>query len=124
MSALELSTAAREGLPVKFFVLDDQAYHYMQTLQKAAYARTTATIIARLDFAALAAGFGVGYQEIVKCEDLEAGIRAAFCKPGPVLVRVQTDYGTSWVAAVAQANERLSVPAIRRRSASNRRAGR
>ena len=34
MSATEISTAAREGLPVKFFVLDDQAYHYMQELQK------------------------------------------------------------------------------------------
>ena len=27
MTAMEVSTAAREGLPVKFFVLDDQAYH-------------------------------------------------------------------------------------------------
>ena len=64
MSAMEISTAAREGLPVKFFVLDDQAFHYMQVLQKPAYLRTTATILARLDYAALAKGFGVGYQEI------------------------------------------------------------
>ena len=64
MSAMEISTAAREGLPVKFFVLDDQAYHYMQVLQQPAYLRTTATILARLDYAALAQGFGVGYQEI------------------------------------------------------------
>ena len=34
MTAMEISTAAREGLPVKFFVLDDQAYHYMQVLQE------------------------------------------------------------------------------------------
>ena len=27
-----MPTAARERLPVKFFVLDDQAYHYMQEL--------------------------------------------------------------------------------------------
>ena len=47
---------------MKFFVLDDQAYHYMQMLQKPAYRRTTATILARLDYAALAKGFGVGYQ--------------------------------------------------------------
>src|SRR5438034_3687921 len=39
----ELSTAARAGLPVKFFILDDQAYHYMQVLQHSAYRRTTAT---------------------------------------------------------------------------------
>src|SRR5207249_3257074 len=45
MSAMEISTAARERLPVKFFVLDDQAYHYMQELQRPAYLRTTATIL-------------------------------------------------------------------------------
>ncbi len=54
MSAMEISTAAREGLPVKFFILDDQAYHYMQMLQKPAYLRTTATILARMDYPSLA----------------------------------------------------------------------
>ena len=34
MSGMELSTAARTGLPVKFFILDDGAYHYMQMLQE------------------------------------------------------------------------------------------
>ena len=34
MSAMEMSTAARAGLPVKFFVFDDGAYHYMQMLQE------------------------------------------------------------------------------------------
>jgi acetolactate synthase-1/2/3 large subunit len=103
MSAMEISTAAREGLPVKFFVLDDQAYHIMQTLQKAAYLRTTATILARLDYAALAQGFGVHYQEITCNEGLEAGVRGALCQPGPVLTRVVTDYGDRplrWVDAV------------------------
>ena len=104
MSAMEISTAAREGLPVKFFVLDDQAYHYMQVLQKPAYLRTTATILARLDYAALAQGFGVGYQEIAG--HARAGRRrsaAALCHPGPVLVRVATDYGDRkirWMEAV------------------------
>jgi acetolactate synthase-1/2/3 large subunit len=93
MSAMEISTAARECLPVKFFVLDDQAYHYMQALQKPAYLQTTATILARLDYAALAHGFGVGYQEIDLSCELEAGIRGALDMPGPVLVRVVTDYG-------------------------------
>ena len=93
MSAMEISTAAREGLPVKFFVLDDQAYHYMQALQKQAYRRTTATILARLDYAALAKGFGVGYLEIAAPQELEGGIKAALDYPGPVLTRVVTDYG-------------------------------
>jgi acetolactate synthase-1/2/3 large subunit len=93
MTAMEMSTAARECLPVKFFVLDDQAYHYMQTLQKQAYRRTTATILAHLDYAALAKALGLGYQEIVGPGDLEGGLHAALSCPGPVLVRVVTDYG-------------------------------
>ncbi len=102
MSMVEISTAAREGLPVKFFVLDDQAYHYMQVLQKSAYRRTTATVLARLDYAALARGFGVAYQEISGDGELEAGIRGALVHPGPVLTRVRTDYGARpvrWIEA-------------------------
>jgi acetolactate synthase-1/2/3 large subunit len=103
MSALEITTAGREGLPVKFFILDDQAYHYMQMLQKPAYLRTTATILARLDYAAMAQAFGVAYQEIPSHADLDARVRGAVCHPGPVLVRVVTDYGNRkvrWVEAV------------------------
>jgi acetolactate synthase-1/2/3 large subunit len=103
MSAMEISTTAREGLPVKFFVLDDQAYHYMQTLQKAAYQRTTATMLAGLDYSALAKGFGVAYNEITCEAKLEDGIRAALCHDGPVLTRVATDYGNRpvrWIEAV------------------------
>src|SRR5262249_50096280 len=50
MSAIEMSSAARSGLPVRFFVLDDGAYHYMQMLQEPVYRRTTATDIARIDY--------------------------------------------------------------------------
>ncbi|HKA06535.1 MAG TPA: thiamine pyrophosphate-binding protein, partial [Gemmataceae bacterium] len=88
MSGMEISTAGRENLPVKFFILDDQAYHYMQRLQKAAYLRTTATILARMDYSAYAQAMGVGYLEIDSTSKLEAGIRAAMAYPGPVLVRV------------------------------------
>jgi acetolactate synthase-1/2/3 large subunit len=103
MSAMEISTAARECLPVKFFVLDDQAFHYMQTLQKSAYLRTTATILARLDYAALAQGFGVAYHEVGGSDDLDAAVRGALCQKGPVLTRVLTDYGdrpVRWIDAV------------------------
>jgi acetolactate synthase-1/2/3 large subunit len=103
MSAMELSTAARESLPVKFFVLDDQAYGIMQALQKPAYLRTTATILARLDYGALARALGVGYQEILCTSDLEPCIRGALEMPGPVLTRVATDYRKRpirWLEAV------------------------
>jgi acetolactate synthase-1/2/3 large subunit len=92
MSAVEISTAGRECLPVKFFVLDDQAYHYMQLLQMPAYLRTTATMLARLDYRALAQGLNVAYQEINTSDNLEACIRGVLCQDGPVLVRVVTDY--------------------------------
>lgn len=103
MSGMEVSTAARENWPVKIFVLDDQAYHYMQTLQKSAYLRTTATILARLNYQALAQGWGVTYNEILGNADLESGIQTALCHPGPVLTRVVTDYGKRccrWIEAV------------------------
>jgi acetolactate synthase-1/2/3 large subunit len=102
MSNPEISTAAREGLPVKFFVLDDQAYQFMQQLQRPAYLRTTATILARLDYRALAQGWGVAYQEIGNLGELDAAIRGALQHPGPVLTRVVTDYRNRpirWVAA-------------------------
>jgi acetolactate synthase-1/2/3 large subunit len=88
-----MTTAAREGLPVKFFILDDHAYHYMQALQMKAYHRTTATFLAHLNYAALAHAFGLEYVEINGPDNLCAGIQAALGLPGPVLTRVVTDYG-------------------------------
>jgi acetolactate synthase-1/2/3 large subunit len=102
MSAMEITTAARECLPVKFFVLDDQQYHIMKALQMPAYRRTTATVLARLDYAALAKGFGVGYNEIRANADLDSGVRRSLGMPGPVLTRVAADYGDRpirWVDA-------------------------
>jgi acetolactate synthase I/II/III large subunit len=114
MSGMEISTAGRENLPVKFFILDDQAYHYMQRLQKAAYLRTTATILARMDYSAYAQAMGVGYLEIDSTSKLEAGIRAAMAYPGPVLVRVIVDYRDRkirWIDAVARRYLREMTPA-------------
>ena len=105
MTGMELSTAARAGLPVKFFILDDHAYHYMQALQIKAYRRTTATILAHLDYAALAKGFGLEYVEINGPDNLCGGIQAALEHPGPVLTRVVTDYGkrpVRWIDATRQ----------------------
>ena len=103
MAMQELSTAARESLPVKCFILDDRAYHYMQMLQQPAYQRTTATHLAKLDYRALAQGFGVAYQEITTTDNLDASVCAALRHAGPVLVRVVTDYNDRkirWIEAV------------------------
>jgi acetolactate synthase-1/2/3 large subunit len=108
MTAMEISTAAREGLPVKFFILDDQVYHYMQALQRQAYKRTTATVLAHLDYEALAKGFGVGYQVIADPHELEPAIRGALEHNGPVLVRVVTDYGKRPLRWLSAAKDRFT----------------
>lgn len=104
MSAIELATAARDGLAVKVFVLDDGAYHYMQKLQESAFRRTTATVLPRLDYAAFAQAVGVGYREI-GCGDLEGNIAAVLAEPGPILIRIVADYGerpVRWIASVRE----------------------
>jgi acetolactate synthase-1/2/3 large subunit len=103
MSAMEMSSAARAGLPVKFFVFDDGAYHYMQMLQEPVYRRTTATEIARIDYAAFAKGVGVGYNPIACNADVAPGIQRAFGLPGPILTHVRVSYDgreIRWLSAL------------------------
>jgi len=92
MTGLEASTAARSALPVKFFLLDDGAYHYMQMLQEPVYGRTTATHLANIDYAALSKGLGLAYHCIHANDDLGPGIMRTLATPGPVLCRVTIGY--------------------------------
>ncbi len=92
MTGLEASTAARSALPVKFFILDDGAYHYMQMLQEPTFRRTTATEIARLDFAALAKALNLTYNCISSNDEIGSGLARALACPGPVLTRVIVSY--------------------------------
>jgi len=103
MSGMELSTAARTGLPVKFFILDDGAYHYMQMLQEPVYRRTTATEIAAINHSHFAAAMGMAYNEILGNHDVGAGIMRALCTPGPVLTKVCVSYDgrdIRWLSAL------------------------
>ncbi len=103
MSGMELSTAARTGLPVKFFILDDGAYHYMQMLQEPVYRRTTATEIASINHGAFAAAMGLAYNEITHNADIGAGILRALCTPGPVLTKICVSYDgrdIRWLSAL------------------------
>ena len=92
MSAIEMSTAARAGLPVKFFVFDDGAYHYMQMLQEPVYRRTTATEIANINYAAFAQGVGLTYNPIMSNAEIGCGLQRALHTPGPVLTHVRVSY--------------------------------
>ena len=103
MSGLEASTASRSALPVKFFLLDDGAYHYMQMLQEPTYKRTTATEIARLDFAGIARGLNLAYNCIASNDDIPSGIARALNTPAPVLTRVVVSYDgrdIRWLSAL------------------------
>jgi acetolactate synthase-1/2/3 large subunit len=103
MSAIETSTAVRAGLPVKFFVLVDGAYAYMQKLQEPVYRRTTATELARVDYAAFAQAFGLAYNRICQNVDVASGIARALATPGPVLTEVDVSYDgreIRWLNAV------------------------
>ena len=102
LSGLEMTTAVRDGLPVKFFILDNQSYAYMEKLQQQAYRRTTATRLARIDYPAFAKGLGLAYAEILSTDCAEPVLRSVLETPGPVMVRVVTDYGERpirWIEA-------------------------
>jgi acetolactate synthase-1/2/3 large subunit len=92
MAAMELTTAARMNLPVKVFVLDDGAYHYMQMLQEPSFGRTTATQLAHLDYAAFARACGLAYLCIPSSDHIPRGVHSALHTPGPVLVQVKISY--------------------------------
>src|SRR5207302_7578312 len=86
-----------------FFVLDNQAYKYMQALQMPAYMRTTATMLAHLDYCALATAFGLTYVDINSANALDEQVQSVMATHGPVLARVVTDYGDRpirWIEAV------------------------
>lgn len=103
MSGMEISTSARKGLPVKFFILDDGAYHYMQMLQEPVYRRTTATEIATINHSAFAAAMGLAYNEILSNQDVAGGIMRALCTPGPVLTKICVSYDgrdIRWLSAL------------------------
>jgi acetolactate synthase-1/2/3 large subunit len=64
----------------------------MQMLQEPAYRRTTATEIARINFAAFAQAVGLAYNEIPHNADIACGINRALGFPGPILTRVIIGY--------------------------------
>ena len=116
MSAMEMSSAARAGLPVKFFVFDDGAYHYMQMLQEPVYRRTTATEIARIDYAAFARGVGLGYNQIACNADVLPGIQRTLGLAGPVLTHVIVSYEgreIRWLSALRSQYIEVSTPVRR-----------
>jgi acetolactate synthase-1/2/3 large subunit len=64
----------------------------MQMLQEPTFRRTTATELARVDFAHYAAAMGLAYNVIEHNADLLGGVALAIGHPGPILTRVVISY--------------------------------
>ena len=64
----------------------------MQMLQEPVYRRTTATEIARIDYAAFAQSVGLTFNQIASNADVLPGLQRAVATPGPVLTQVLVSY--------------------------------
>jgi acetolactate synthase-1/2/3 large subunit len=64
----------------------------MQMLQEPVFRRTTATEIARIDFAAFSQSVGLAFNQIATNADVLGGIQRAVACPGPVLTQVLVGY--------------------------------
>ena len=64
----------------------------MQMLQEPTFRRTTATELAKVDFAAFAASMGLAYHMICHNQELPDGVARAIQHPGPTLTRVVVSY--------------------------------
>ena len=85
-------TAAREQLPVVFIVMDNREYAILKAFGK--YLKTDGVPgldLGGIDFAGLAAGYGLPYRGVEQPDDLAEALRAAFAADGPSLVHVQID---------------------------------
>jgi acetolactate synthase-1/2/3 large subunit len=75
----------------------------MQMLQEPVYRRTTATEIARIDFAAFANSVGLTFNQIACNADVLPGLQRAIATPGPVLTQVIVSYDgreMRWLSAL------------------------
>ncbi|RSS83905.1 thiamine pyrophosphate-binding protein [Streptomyces sp. WAC06614] len=81
-SIAELATARQHDLDVTWLIVDDGGYGILREYATGAFGRATATELARPDFTALAASFGVPAATTTP-ETLAADLEAALATPGP-----------------------------------------
>ena len=87
-----LWTAAREKLPIVFLVMDNSEYAILKSF--AEYLKTPGVPgldLGGIDFAGLAAGYGLPYHPVGRSADLAGILREAFGSGGPCLVHVRID---------------------------------
>ena len=87
-----LWTAAEEKLPIVFLVMDNGEYAILKAF--GVYLQTPGVPgldLGGIDFAGLAAGYGLPYRGVERPGELATAIREAFARGGPNLVHVRID---------------------------------
>ncbi len=89
MNLPELATAAEAGVDVKIVLMDNRGLGLVNQQQALFYGGRSfaACFERRLDFSAVARGFGVGYYDLGDRNDPAAALAEAFAQPGPWLIR-------------------------------------
>ncbi|THA26384.1 thiamine pyrophosphate-binding protein [Streptomyces sp. RKND-216] len=88
-SLAELATARQHDLPVTWLVVDDGGYGILRAYMTDAFGAAAGTELARPDFAALAASFGVPAVHTT-LDGLRDDLGAALSSPGPSVVVLRT----------------------------------
>jgi acetolactate synthase-1/2/3 large subunit len=81
----ELATAVQHGLDVTWLVVDDGGYGILREYLTGTFGQSTATELARPDFAALARSFGVS-ATVSSLDTIGEDLAAELAKPGPSMV--------------------------------------
>lgn len=92
MSAHELETARRLGVPMVCIVWRDGAYGLIELHQQRKFGHVMGTRFDNPDFVALAKAFGVEGMRVTRAGDLIPTLERALKVPGPVVVDVPIDY--------------------------------
>lgn len=87
----ELATAAREGVKLCVVVFNDSTLSLIQIKQQSRGLARDGIEWPRLDFAAIAHGFGIEASAVATAQDYEAALARAFAVDGPYLIDVQVD---------------------------------
>jgi acetolactate synthase-1/2/3 large subunit len=92
----ELETVARLGLPIKFFVLNNQGYASIRSSQRTHFGGhlvgcDPSSGLTLPDTSRIAAAYQITAGHIFDHAELRDGIRAALQTPGPVICEVTTD---------------------------------
>lgn len=88
-SLAELATARQHDLPVTWLIVDDGGYGILREYMTDAFGAATATELARPDFVALAASFGVPGTHTTP-DRLRTDLASALATPGPSVVVLTT----------------------------------